>query len=143
MNIHELAGIKHQLEDVITKIDDIIGENVIPFNKMTIHEQEDYIIEGACAFWGVSPKNLMLKTDAPRRTRKYLCVLLEEYTNTGREKIASMLHYKEQSTVTHHIRDMEEKLSDKPWGDTRMRAIYGNLVKHLGLPPSKYLKDEK
>lgn len=140
MEKSELRIIKKQLERVIERIDSHLNEGNKNVRDMSTQEQADYIIDGACAFWGIERKELLRRSTQIGLKRKYLCALFNEYTNIGREEMARLLHYREQSTTTKNIRDMEDRLSNKSWGDGRMRSIYDNLVDYLGLPPSKIYK---
>lgn len=135
MKEQDIIGVRRSLELLIERIDIILGDNgQKPFEKMNIYEKEDYIINGLCNFWGIQKRDLLKKNNSLASRRGYAAILLRDYANMGQEEIGGCLGYSNHSSVTKLLTNMDQKLSEEFWGDSRMRAVYKNIVKYLNLP---------
>jgi chromosomal replication initiation ATPase DnaA len=135
----ELRSIKRVLEGLVQRIDHALNdETATPFKEMTAKQQSDYIIDGVCDFWEIDRKELLKKNNGVAGRRRYAAVLMRDYASMSQEDMASVLGYENHSNLNRALKRMDEKLSEESWGDSRMRAIYENLIKYLNLPDSRY-----
>ena len=136
----DLLIIKRSLLKQVEKIDKLLEDERPAFEKLTISEQVEYILNGVCDFWGIEMKELLKKNNRVAYRRSYAAVLLRDYTGLINADIARELKYSNHSTALSAINKMDDKLSNKVYGDSRVRAIYENLIDYLELPPSKYYR---
>lgn len=136
----DLLIIKRALQKQIDRIDDLLDNKKPEFLKLPPREKVEYLIKGVCDFWDMEEKDLFKKNNTIAQRRGYLAFLLRDYTEIGYEDMAKILHHANHSTTLTSLKNMDDKLSNKPYGDSRMRAIYENLIEYLELPPSKYYR---
>ena len=135
----ELKSIRRSLDGIIKRIDNILEEEKpLSINDMTLAEQLDYIVDGVCDFWGISRKELFKKSHTVAHRRKYAIMLMQDYTSATQKEMSDAVGLTQSNSAYKVITSMEEKLSNKPWGDSKMRHIYESLIQYLELPPSKY-----
>jgi len=134
----ELKSIRRSLDGIIERIDSILEEEKPSFGGMTLTEQIDYIIDGVCDFWDIPRKELLKKNNIMARRRQYAIMLIRDYTAASQKEMANAVGLTQSNSAYKAIVSMEEKLSNQPWGDSRMRRIYESLIRYLELPPSKY-----
>jgi chromosomal replication initiation ATPase DnaA len=135
----ELRSIKRVLEGLVQRIDHALeGKEQTPIKNMTVQQQSDYILDGVCDFWEISRKELLKKNNVTARRRRYAAALMRDYASMSQEDMASVLGYENHSNLNTSLKRLDEKMSEESWGDSRMRAIYKNLIKYLNLPDSRY-----
>ena len=137
MRKEEVMGIKRTLEKLLERIDAILekeGANV-NFDTMTMVERGDYILDGACNFWGLRREDLLKKNNKLSNRRGYVATILRDYAKMGQQEIHELMKYSNHSSVTVLLRNMDNKLSPESWGDSRMRAVYKSLLEYLNLEP--------
>jgi len=136
----DLLTIKRSLLKQIEKIDKLLEDEKPAFEKLPQSEQVEYILYGVADFWDIGLKDLLKKTRVMASKRNYAAILLRDYTDLTNADIARELRYTNHSTAWTNIDKMDDKLSNKVYGDSRVRAIYENLIDYLELPPSKYYR---
>jgi len=135
MEEQELRNIKRELERLIKRIDNILSdEKRLPLAEMTPNQKIDFFINGVCAFWEMSRHDLFRQSNAMARRRHYTATLMKNYTPLTLAEIASALHYSNHSNISSAVSALRDKLSDEPWSDSRMKAVYRSLVEYLELP---------
>lgn len=102
---------------------------------MTQPELVDYILKRGAEFLGI---DLSVVTKPHTRTpqwvcKRYLIVLLKDYTILNDEEIAKALKYRQHGTITHHYKVMKEELSEKMYGQQKTKIIYNQLINYLKL----------
>ena len=102
---------------------------------MTQPELIEYIINKGCEYLGIklpTPKGI----GAPKpdwRRKRFLIVLLTDYTILSQQEIASLLGYKQHGTVSFHYKNMKDELSDTTYGRKKAKLVYDNLLNYLKL----------
>jgi chromosomal replication initiation ATPase DnaA len=135
----ELRSIKRVLEGLVQRIDHALNdETATPFKEMTAKQQSDYIIDGVCDFWEIDRKELLKKNNGVAGRRRYAAALMRDYTDMTQDEMAKALGFENHSNLNTSLKRLDEKMSEESWGDSRMRAIYKNLIKYLNLPDSRY-----
>ena len=126
---NELLLIKDQLRDILGQID-----KLLPDKDLTTPLPED-ILNGICAFYHTDIDTLRrpLKKIEYVRRKKITCYILYHHCHATQEKIADLLNLECHSTVLHHIKHVEDLLSNRIYGDDNMKRLYKQLLNHLKL----------
>jgi chromosomal replication initiation ATPase DnaA len=138
----ELRLIRSSLADAVKKIDRIIATDKVKSmpKKVLQYQEVDSVINGICSYYGITRKELQGRGRKPERVaRKKIAIkVLSIYTRATHEKIASELGFKssisgKSSLVCHHLKDINNLLSNEVYGDKEVKKQYTELIKHLGL----------
>jgi hypothetical protein len=117
------------MENVIKQVESI------SLAGMTQPELIEYLISRGCEYLGIklpTPKGIGAASPDWRRKR-YLIVLLSDYTILSQQEIASLLGYKQHGTVSFHYKNMKDELSDNTYSSKKSKLIYNNLLNYLKL----------
>jgi chromosomal replication initiation ATPase DnaA len=127
--ITDLKITRNILFDAIERIDRLL------IRKDDSDELSDNIIKGFCSFYKITPVSLKLYKRSPYlvQRKRMLSYLLSEHTKMSQDQISSLFGYKNHTSVTHHIIEMRNQLSDKFYGDEETKKTYKQLLKHLKL----------
>jgi hypothetical protein len=102
---------------------------------MTQPELIEHLISRGCEYLGIklpTPKGIN-PTKADWRRKRYLLVILSDYTILSQQEIAELLGYKQHGTVSFHYKNMKDDLSDNTYGNNKTKVIYNNLLNYLKL----------
>ena len=103
---------------------------------MTQPELVSHILKNGAEFLGIdlSLKKEKAYTRSPQWERKrFLIVILKDYTILNDHEIARALNYKQHGTVIYHYRNTKEELSEEIYGQQKTRTIYNQLINYLKL----------
>ena len=103
---------------------------------MTQTEKVDYILQGACKYFGFTLEELQIKTGSRSpiwEKKRYLIHILENYTSCNYYEIANLLGYATHVNVLYHLRRINEELSDKSYGFDKTKRVYNELLNYLQL----------
>jgi hypothetical protein len=117
------------MEDVIKQVESI------SLAGMTQPELVEHLISSGCEYLGIklpTPKRIGAASPDWRRKR-YLIVLLSDYTILSQHEIASLLGYKQHGTVSFHYKNMKDELSDNTYSSNKSKLVYNNLLNYLKL----------
>jgi chromosomal replication initiation ATPase DnaA len=95
----------------------------------------DLIINGVCSYYGISKDTLKkrARTAYLVSRRRIATKLLHEYTSKNLQDIANILGYRNHATIIHHLRRIDEELSDNVYGNNKLKAEYKAVLNHLNL----------
>ena len=103
---------------------------------MTQPERVEYIIDKGCEYFGVDKKDLI----SPNRGRsamggkkRYLSMVLSEYTVLNVPEITELLSYSSPQNVYRNILGLKQELSEELYGCEKTKRIYNELLSYLNL----------
>ena len=103
---------------------------------MTQPQKMEYIIEKGCEYFGLSKEKLTapnMGKSAIAGKKKYISLVLSEYTAYNVVEIASELSYKSPQNVYRNILNLKEELSEEFYGTDKTKRIYNELLNYLQL----------
>jgi hypothetical protein len=100
-------------------------------------EKIDLIINGFCDYYGISA-NELCKTANRRqgagwKWKRFLVLILYDYTDLDMVEIMNVLGYKSYPHVSYHYNKLKEELSGELYGSQKTKLIYNELLKFLKL----------
>ena len=130
----ELLKIKRNAENIIKAIEGVLDSSMdgSSFNRMSKTDKVEYIIDGVCAFYDIDRPTLLKKTSSGTvvNRRKYVTLLLFDYAHMDEGDIAVTMGYN-RAIPYHHLKDLNDKLSDTVFGEHRMKATYKSIREYL------------
>lgn len=98
-------------------------------------EKIDRIIQSACAYYGAERDAVCMsvKGTQPFRWKRYLIVILYDYTDLNLTEILNVLGYKSYTNLHYGYKKLKDELSDEIYGSAKVKLSYNELLKHLGL----------
>lgn len=103
---------------------------------LTLAQRRDHILKGASEYFDLDIKLMTSKTTKRSKQwwqKRYLVVLLSDYTQATFQDIAETLGYKTHVTPLYHYNKMKDELSDTMYGTEKTKRIYAELLKYLNL----------
>jgi hypothetical protein len=106
---------------------------------MTQPEKIEYILGGACDYFGINRSDLWEENGHSRRNelwgkKRYIIPLLLDYTNTSIRETGRLLGYKGgYRAIKYHYDTMKEELSGELYGSQKTKMIYTELLSYLKL----------
>jgi len=113
---------------------------------MTHPEMVNKILSGCCEYFGV-PRDA-IKDNAGTRSplwgkKKYIIVLLYDYTACTLWDIAGILGYRSHSNMLYHYKKIKEDLSGEFYGSEKTKLVYNALLTYLNLRNDDKENDKK
>lgn len=107
------------------------------YNKlMTRREKVNYILDGASKYFSI-PRGSLKQGGGARspawQKKKYIMVLLCDYTPCTLREVANELGYKSHANVIYNYKKLKEELSGNLYGCDKTKMIYRELLTFLNL----------
>ena len=133
--VERLIEIRDYLTEEVNKYNSLILQSVDLPRLKDGEISFDYIVTGVCDFYNISRDELRIKNRAKEivRKRRMAIKLLNKYTKKSTTYIALNLGFKNHATVIHHLKSINDELSDNYYGYSDTKAEYRELVKFLRL----------
>ena len=113
---------------------------------MTQPEMIEKILSGSCEYFGV-PRNAIKNKVGTRSPlwgkKKYIIVLLYDYTACTLWDIARILGYNSHSNMLYHYKKIKEEISGELYGSEKTQLIYNELLTYLKLRNDDKAKDKR
>lgn len=103
---------------------------------MTLSARRDYVLKGASEYFDLDIKLMTAKRTKRDKSwwqKRYLVVILYDYTQATFQDIAETLGYKTHVTPFYHYAKMKDELSDTMYGAEKTKRIYNELLTYLNL----------
>ena len=125
----ELQQMRNEHLDMANKIEAILKSSFVA------NPRADQIIAGICDYFHITYDQLKIRSrnSGIVAKRQITAHVLRNYTMASHYRIATLLGYRNHATVIHHVRAMDNSLSEKAFGDAKVRQQYQNILDYLCL----------
>ena len=103
---------------------------------LTQPQKIEFILNKGCEYFGldrevISQNNIRGKSQWEKK--RYFAPILYEHTAATLNEIATLLGFKDHSSVIYHMKKINEELSDAVYGSKKTRVIYKELLAYINL----------